>query len=123
MPIYEYICKQCGTKNEFVENLGPGRIVSKKCRNCGGVRLKKTVSSFVYTPEVSLEDLGVKIVRQPPAPQPGGANMEVPRMDGPPPGGCPYCIENKPEDTNSSDPAKHPSAQKTGPTKKQSKNR
>ncbi len=84
MPIYEYVCRKCGAKNEFVESLGSGRIVAKKCKSCGSGRLKKTVSSFVYNPEVTLEDLGVNVIHTPAAPQ-----SEAPQ--GPPPGGCPYC--------------------------------
>jgi len=87
MPIYEYTCRKCGARNEFVESLGRGRIAAKKCKECGSPRLAKAVSRFVYHPEVTLEDLGVKVVNRPAAPMPAG--MEQPQ--GPPPGGCPYC--------------------------------
>ncbi|MFH1539272.1 MAG: zinc ribbon domain-containing protein [bacterium] len=78
MPVYEYACKACGETSEFVESPSAPMPV-KKCKKCGGVRLKRVVSGFSYHPEVTLEDLGVKV---------------VPRYDnrpqGPPPGGCPY---------------------------------
>jgi len=78
MPVYEYICKTCGEKNEFLESPGSPMPV-KKCKKCGAIRLKRSISAFAYSPEVTLEDLGVKV---------------VPRYDmrpkGPPPGGCPY---------------------------------
>jgi len=94
MPVYEYVCRKCGAKNEFIEHLGGGRIVARKCRQCGSPRLRKTVSSFSYHPEVTLEDLGVNVVHQP-APA-------VPQ--GPPPGGCPYCGQD--EDTPVEDSTK-----------------
>lgn len=96
MPIYEYVCRKCGARNEFVESLGSGRIVSKKCKSCGSGRLKKAVSSFVYNPEVTLEDLGVNVVHTPAAPQP-----ETPQ--GPPPGGCPYCGSEDSGEDNSTE--------------------
>lgn len=85
MPIYEYECKKCGARNEFVESLGAGRIVARKCSQCGSTKLKKLISRAVYHPEVTLEDLGVKVVRQPAMPQ-----SAVPQQ-GPPGGKCPYC--------------------------------
>jgi putative FmdB family regulatory protein len=83
MPVYEYECLKCGEKNEFVEALGAGRIVARKCRKCGGANLKKIVSRAVFHPEVTLEDLGVKVVRRP------ASSMPAPQ--GPPGGKCPYC--------------------------------
>jgi putative FmdB family regulatory protein len=84
MPVYEYECKKCGTRNEFIESLGAGRIVIKKCSNCGSGRLKKIVSRAVYHKEVTLEDLGVKVQYQQ---QPATPSMP----QGPPGGKCPYC--------------------------------
>ncbi|MEW6203582.1 MAG: zinc ribbon domain-containing protein [bacterium] len=78
MPVYEYICKSCGERNEFLELPG-GRMPVKKCRKCGGIKLKRSISAFVYTPEVTLEDLGVKV-----------STRYDTRPKGPPPGGCPY---------------------------------
>lgn len=87
MPVYEYECVKCGAKNEFVESLGTGRVVNRKCSSCGSPRLKKIASSFAYHKEVTLEDLGVKVNYRP---SPGGdGGEEAPQ--GPPPGGCPYC--------------------------------
>lgn len=104
MPVYEYECLKCGARTEFVEALGAGRIVARKCRECGGTRLKKIVSKAVFHPEVSLEDLGIKVVRRP-APPPG-----VPQ--GPPGGKCPYC------DTDADTAATGPDKQQSGPPKK-----
>lgn len=84
MPVYEYECVKCGARNEFVEFLGSGRIVARKCRECGSARLRKLASRAVFHPEVTLEDLGVNVIRQP-APPAGS----VPQ--GPPGGKCPYC--------------------------------
>ncbi len=85
MPIYEYECRKCGARNEFVETLGAGRILAKKCSACGCTRLKKIVSKAVYHPEVTLEDLGVNIQRSP-APQHAPQHAPEP-VDGK----CPYC--------------------------------
>ena len=81
MPVYEYECRRCGARNEFVESLGSGRIVAKKCKECGSTRLRKIISRAIYHPEVTLEDLGINVVRRPQYPQP----------QGPPGGKCPYC--------------------------------
>ena len=83
MPVYEYECRICGTRNEFIESLGAGRIVVKKCVKCGSGRLKKIVSRAIYHPEVTLEDLGVKVQYRP--------QSEMPAPQGPPGGKCPYC--------------------------------
>ncbi|MEW5947267.1 MAG: zinc ribbon domain-containing protein [bacterium] len=86
MPVYEYECRKCGERHEFLESPGSPMPV-KKCRKCGGVRFKRAVSGFTYNPPVTLEDLGVKV---------------VPRYDyrpkGPPPGGCPYEKQFKEEE-------------------------
>ncbi len=83
MPVYEYECRKCGTRNEFIEQLGAGRIVAKKCSNCGSLRLKKIISRAMYHPEVTLEDLGINVVRRP--------QTATPQPQGPPGGKCPYC--------------------------------
>ncbi|HOX28852.1 MAG TPA: zinc ribbon domain-containing protein [bacterium] len=86
MPVYEYECAQCGARSEIVEQLGAGRIPVRKCGVCGGTRLKKMASKIIYHPEVTLEDLGVNVIRQPaPSPQCEGTVI------GPPGGKCPYC--------------------------------
>ncbi len=86
MPMYEYECRDCGTVTAIAEMSGSGRIAARKCKSCGGRKLKRVMSSFVYNAPVTLEDLGVKVVNQP-APPPGSA---PPQPQGPPPGGCPY---------------------------------
>lgn len=97
MPVYEYECVKCGAKNEFVESLGSGRVVGRKCSACGSLRLKKIASSFAFHKEVTLEDLGVKVNYQPMAPGTTGEN-QMPQ--GPPPGGCPYCDGGAVSDTD-----------------------
>ncbi|MBN1621027.1 MAG: hypothetical protein JW871_00360 [Endomicrobiales bacterium] len=42
MPIYEFICKKCGTKNEFLTGLY--KEESLKCKNCGSKELEKVFS-------------------------------------------------------------------------------
>ena len=97
MPVYEYECRVCGARNEFIEQLGAGRIVAKKCSQCGGTRLKKIISRAMYHPEVTLEDLGIKVSRRPSPP--AGA---VPQ--GPPGGKCPYCDPEPVADQQSGPP-------------------
>jgi putative FmdB family regulatory protein len=43
MPIYEYRCRDCGTKSTFV-TLSVGAALDPKCRRCGGTNLEKLVS-------------------------------------------------------------------------------
>ena len=88
MPTFEYECRDCGAVTEVVEELQGGRIAARKCRACGGRRLKKVMSSFAYHPEITLEDLGVKM----PSPQEmEQMQRQAPAQPtGPPPGGCPY---------------------------------
>jgi putative FmdB family regulatory protein len=86
MPVYEYECQQCGELNAFVEELGSGRIVARRCRKCGARKLRKVISKTVYHPEVTLEDLGINVVRRPAAQMP-----QAPQPQGPPGGKCPYC--------------------------------
>ena len=45
--------------------------------------MKKIISRAIYHPEVTLEDLGINVVRQPQYP--------TPQPQGPPDGKCPYC--------------------------------
>ena len=44
MPIFEYICAQCGKKVEFLEKSGSN--VKKTCSRCGSVKLEKQLSVF-----------------------------------------------------------------------------
>jgi putative FmdB family regulatory protein len=43
MPIYEYICKNCGEKTEVIQRMGEKPLTS--CPHCGKRALKKAVSA------------------------------------------------------------------------------
>jgi putative FmdB family regulatory protein len=43
MPIYEYVCLDCGLTSSFL-TLGIGVSLEPKCQNCGGSYLRKLVS-------------------------------------------------------------------------------
>ena len=43
MPIYEYECKSCGERTEFIQKFDSG--VKRKCPKCGKLKLKKIVTS------------------------------------------------------------------------------
>ena len=43
MPIYEYRCRACGRKSQFL-TLSAGAAYEAKCRGCGGTDLEKLVS-------------------------------------------------------------------------------
>ncbi len=86
MPVYEYVCRECGTVSEFIEHIGGGRVSARRCSKCGSVRLRKAASRFAFHREVTLEDLGINVIRQP-----AGAQTPAPAPTGPPPGGCPFC--------------------------------
>jgi len=44
MPIFEYRCKKCGHKTEFLEKAGnPGKHI---CEKCGSSELEKLFSTF-----------------------------------------------------------------------------
>ena len=45
MPIYEYVCKECG--EEFEELIiGSQNVI--KCRKCGSVNTEKKMSAFAF---------------------------------------------------------------------------
>jgi putative FmdB family regulatory protein len=44
MPIYEYICENCGVKNSFL--VFPWENEVLKCKKCGGEKLKRIISRF-----------------------------------------------------------------------------
>jgi len=44
MPIYEFLCKQCGTRMEALVAIGREKSVS--CKSCGNKDLEKLISSF-----------------------------------------------------------------------------
>lgn len=50
MPIYEYLCRGCGTRNEFLEGVTQERT-ERACEECGGKDLHKLISmtSFVVS--------------------------------------------------------------------------
>jgi putative FmdB family regulatory protein len=43
MPIYEYLCRDCGRTSSFL-TLGVQVSLEPKCKNCGGSNLRKLVS-------------------------------------------------------------------------------
>lgn len=45
MPIYEYLCRECGRKSTFV-TLSVKAALVPKCRKCGSENLEKLVSRF-----------------------------------------------------------------------------
>lgn len=47
MPIFEFVCKQCG--NEFDVLVSSSKKDEIKCSACGSVQLKKKLSSFSTT--------------------------------------------------------------------------
>jgi putative FmdB family regulatory protein len=58
MPIYEYLCEDCGQKSTFlVRNIT--RAPELRCQHCGGSRLRKLVSRVaVLRSEGSGDDFG-----------------------------------------------------------------
>jgi putative regulatory protein, FmdB family len=44
MPIYEYICENCGVKNSFLVFSWEDEVL--KCKKCGGEKLKRIISRF-----------------------------------------------------------------------------
>jgi len=78
MPMFEYECADCGAVTAIAEQSDSGRIAARKCGKCGGRKLKRVMSSFVYNPPVTLGRICAPLSGAPQPPQ------------GPPPGGCPY---------------------------------
>ena len=58
MPIYEYLCQDCGKKNSFLI-MKIGEPFEGKCRKCGGTHLTRVMSRFaaVRSEESRLESL------------------------------------------------------------------
>lgn len=58
MPIYEYVCKDCGKRNSFLI-LKIGGPFEEKCRKCGSSNLTRIMSRFaaVRSEESRLESL------------------------------------------------------------------
>jgi putative FmdB family regulatory protein len=48
MPIYEYMCRSCGTRNEFLEGVTSEKV-AKVCVECGGTELSKLVSMAAFS--------------------------------------------------------------------------
>ncbi|HUV40442.1 MAG TPA: zinc ribbon domain-containing protein [Sedimentisphaerales bacterium] len=44
MPVYEYQCRKCGKRSEFLENVGGD--TAKTCGHCGSGDLTKVFSTF-----------------------------------------------------------------------------
>jgi len=43
VPIYEYRCRECSHKCEFLQGINEG--AKRKCPNCGKLRLQKQIST------------------------------------------------------------------------------
>ncbi|MFQ5825030.1 MAG: FmdB family zinc ribbon protein [bacterium] len=58
MPIYEYVCEDCGKRNSFLIMI-TGRPFAEKCRKCGSSNLTRIMSRFaaVRSEESRLESL------------------------------------------------------------------
>lgn len=48
MPIYEYMCRSCGTRNEFLEGVTREKV-DKVCSECGSDKLDKLISMAAFT--------------------------------------------------------------------------
>ena len=46
MPIYEYECRGCGERHEFIQKFSDGP--KRKCPSCGKLRLKKLISAAAF---------------------------------------------------------------------------
>jgi putative FmdB family regulatory protein len=57
MPIYEYMCKDCG---EEFEELIIGSQKTVKCRKCGSVNTDKKMSSFAFKAGATFRGTGKK---------------------------------------------------------------
>ncbi|MFO7956899.1 MAG: zinc ribbon domain-containing protein [Candidatus Brocadiia bacterium] len=51
MPLYEYICEDCGVTTEFLERSGSED--SHSCDECGSERMKKAFSGFAARSKTS----------------------------------------------------------------------
>jgi putative FmdB family regulatory protein len=45
MPIYEYVCQECGAKYEKLVRIGSTEV-QLRCPNCGSPRAEKAISLF-----------------------------------------------------------------------------
>ena len=46
MPIYEYECRGCGERHEFIQKFSDSP--KRKCPSCGKLRLKKLISAAAF---------------------------------------------------------------------------
>ena len=46
MPIYEYECRGCGERHEFIQKFSDS--VKRKCPSCGKLRLRKLISAAAF---------------------------------------------------------------------------
>jgi putative FmdB family regulatory protein len=46
MPIYEYECRACGDRHEFIQKFSDSP--KRKCPGCGAMRLKRLVSAAAF---------------------------------------------------------------------------
>ncbi len=94
MPIYEYECRKCGGKTQFLEKRSSRRWLSfgRRCGGCGSRKLQRVYSAFATRRNESMGELLNEMSRM------GSVNF-VPRSPttGPPPGGCPFEKESKEE--------------------------
>ena len=48
MPIYEYVCQDCGAVSEFLTGIG-GQSPDIKCKECGGGQMAQILSPSNFT--------------------------------------------------------------------------
>ena len=46
MPIYEYECRGCGERHEFIQKFSDS--LKRKCPSCGKLRLRKLISAAAF---------------------------------------------------------------------------
>lgn len=56
MPIYEYLCEECGAISEFLTGVGKDERIS--CRQCGSPELERIMSSPSLLHEAAERDPG-----------------------------------------------------------------
>lgn len=55
MPIYEYECRDCGRKSEFLVGVGEGEV-QIRCTHCGSLHLDKVFSTYAVARSGSLSE-------------------------------------------------------------------
>ena len=98
MPIFEYLCKDCGKTNDILvtkrrKKTFWARIFKKpdlKCNYCGSKKLARIYSAFTTNRNPSTADMLNDIGKM------GPVNFtHDQRPIGPPPGGCPYAQQQE----------------------------